>query len=125
MLSLAHCTAGLQASSQVSVQMREQAIAEASLPAAAAAAFPEGSIIDETDYLDYARYYEEYDDDEEVEDFYFSPAAGRARVVIGNRRHGPNGYLSAGRMQARPAPPPPHAKVASVAGSVVLEQAYR
>ena len=103
--------------------MREQAIAEASLPvaAAAAAAFLEGSIIDETDYLDYARYYEEYDDDEEVEDFYFSPAAGRARVVIGNRRHGPNGYLSAGRMQARPAPPPPQAKVGSMVGSVVLE----
>lgn len=68
---------------------------------------PQGSVIDETDYVDYARYYQEFDDEEEVEDYYYSSAAGRARIVIGNRRHGPNGYMSSGRMQARPNPPQP------------------
>ena len=82
-----------------SVQMKEQTAAVNS------SGRPVGAIIDESDYIDYARYYQEYDDDEEVEDYYFSSAAGRARVVIGNRRHGPNGYLSSGRMQARPTPP--------------------
>ena len=71
----------------------------------------EGSVIDENDYQDYARYYEEYDDDEEVADYYFSSAAGRARISIGNRRHGPNGFMSSGRMRARPTPPPPQGKV--------------
>ena len=84
---------------QHSVQMKEQTAAVNS------SGRPVGAIIDESDYIDYARYYQEYDDDEEVEDYYFSSAAGRARVVIGNRRHGPNGYLSSGRMQARPTPP--------------------
>lgn len=51
-----------------------------------------------------AQFEDEYEDDE-VEDFYFSSAAGRARVTIGNRRWGENGYVAAGRMQARPAPP--------------------
>lgn len=59
------------------------------------------------DYIDYAQYYEEYDDDEEVENYYYSSAAGRARIVLGNRRHGPNGYIASGRMQARPVPQPP------------------
>ena len=97
------------------VQMREQAIAEATalrpFSAGRAGTFPEGSVIDESDYGDYARYYDEYDDDEEVEDYYFSAAAGRARVVLGNRRHGPNGFISSGRLQARPAPTPPPSKV--------------
>ena len=83
--------------------MKEQKVAAASV--AARRQLVEGSIIDESDYVDYARYYQEYDDDEEVEDYYYSSAAGRARIVIGNRRHGPNGYLSSGRMQARPNPP--------------------
>lgn len=62
-----------------------------------------------------ARYYEEYDDDEEVADYYFSSAAGRARVVIGNRRNGPNGFISSGRMQARPiVAPASRAKVAFI-----------
>ena len=80
-------------------------MAEASLPESlrgAASRDQGGSVIDESDYQDYGRYYAEYDDDEEVEDYYFSSAAGRARVVIGNRRHGPNGFLSSGRIQARP-----------------------
>ena len=33
----------------------------------------EGSVIDENDYQDYARYYEEYDDDEEVADYLLLP----------------------------------------------------
>jgi len=44
---------------------------------------------------------DEYDDEEE--DYYFSAAAGRARVVLGNRRFGDGGVLAAGRMRARPA----------------------
>lgn len=46
---------------------------------------------------------QEYDDDEAVEDYYFSAAAGRARIVLGNRRFGENGYVSSGRAYARPA----------------------
>ena len=48
----------------------------------------------------------EYDlaEDEEIESFYFSSAAGRARVLLGNRRHGEGGFISGGRRQARPAP---------------------
>lgn len=38
----------------------------------------------------------------QVEDFYFSSAAGRARIVLGNRRWGENGYVASGRQQARP-----------------------
>lgn len=37
----------------------------------------------------------------QVEDFYFSSAAGRARIVLGNRRWGENGYVASGRQQAR------------------------
>lgn len=90
---------------QEHLKMKEQAMAEASLPESlrgGASRDQGGSVIDESDYQDYGRYYAEYDDDEEVEDYYFSSAAGRARVVIGNRRHGPNGFLSSGRIQARP-----------------------
>ena len=54
------------------------------------------------DWSDYSRYFEEYDEDEEVENYYFSAAAGRARIVLGNRRWGENGYVSAGRQHARP-----------------------
>ena len=45
---------------------------------------------------------EAFDDEE---DFYFSPAAGRARIVLGNRRFGDGGVLAAGRRAARPALP--------------------
>ncbi|KAK9905509.1 hypothetical protein WJX75_001177 [Coccomyxa subellipsoidea] len=56
------------------------------------------------DSADYSRFEEQYEDDEEVEAFYFSSAAGRARIV-GNRRFGENGFIASGRMQARPVPP--------------------
>lgn len=59
---------------------------------------------------DYRRFEEQYEDDEEVEDFYFSSAAGRLRIV-GNRRFGENGFISSGRMQARPVPQPRPSKV--------------
>ena len=42
----------------------------------------------------------------QVEDYYFSAAAGRARIVVGNRRWGESGYVASGRMQARPVGPP-------------------
>jgi hypothetical protein len=45
---------------------------------------------------------QEYDDDEAVEDYYFSAAAGRARIVLGNRRFGETGFVSSGRSYARP-----------------------
>ncbi|KAK9819182.1 hypothetical protein WJX81_004272, partial [Elliptochloris bilobata] len=73
------------------------------LNAADAAAIAEAATL--RDPNDYGRYYEEYDDDEEVEAFYFSAAAGRARITLGNRRFGNNGYIASGRMQARPAQP--------------------
>lgn len=38
----------------------------------------------------------------QVEDFYFSSAAGQARIVLGNRRWGENGYVASGRQQGRP-----------------------
>lgn len=44
-------------------------------------------------------------EDEEIEAFYFSSAAGRARVVLENRRFGAGGYVAAGRRHARPVPP--------------------
>lgn len=42
------------------------------------------------------------DEDEAIEQYYFSAAAGRARVVLGNRRWGENGAVKAGRQYARP-----------------------
>lgn len=62
------------------------------------------------DWQDYGRFYDEYDDDEEVENYYFSAAAGRARIILGNRRWGENGFVSSGRMQARPVAPARPAK---------------
>lgn len=35
------------------------------------------------------------------EDYYFSPAAGKARVVLGNRRWGENGFVRAGHLRAK------------------------
>lgn len=37
----------------------------------------------------------------QVEAYYFSSAAGHKRI-LGNRRFGENGFISSGRMQARP-----------------------
>jgi hypothetical protein len=50
---------------------------------------------------DWADMYEDYldaelEEDEEFESYYFSSAAGRARVVLGNRRWGEGGYMRAG-----------------------------
>eukprot|EP00877_Chromochloris_zofingiensis_P000772 jgi/Chrzof1/10696/Cz05g09050.t1 len=56
---------------------------------------------------DWADLYEDYvdaelEEDEEIENYYFSSAAGSARVVLGNRRLGGGGYMRSGRMYARP-----------------------
>ncbi|KAI3434680.1 hypothetical protein D9Q98_002744 [Chlorella vulgaris] len=67
------------------------------------------SLIEESrlaDQMAWQEYAGDYDlaEDEEIESFYFSSAAGRARVLLGNRRHGEGGFISGGRRQARPAP---------------------
>jgi hypothetical protein len=56
---------------------------------------------DNSDAHDWADMYEDYldaelEEDEEIESYYFSSAAGRARVVLGNRRWGEGGYMRAG-----------------------------
>lgn len=56
---------------------------------------------DDIDARDWADMYEDYldaelEEDEEIESYYFSSAAGRARVVLGNRRWGEGGYMRAG-----------------------------
>lgn len=56
---------------------------------------------DDMDARDWADMYEDYldaelEEDEEIESYYFSSAAGRARVVLGNRRWGEGGYMRAG-----------------------------
>ncbi|KAF3643928.1 RING/U-box superfamily protein isoform 2 [Capsicum annuum] len=45
-------------------------------------------------------YFYAYEDDEELEDFHFSSSPS---LRIGNRRWGDNGYVRAGRQEARPA----------------------
>lgn len=73
-------------------------------PCARSSSLLEDSILqDEYAWHDYA---DEYDlaEDEELEAFYFSSAAGRARILLGNRRFGEGGFLSSGRRQARPVP---------------------
>lgn len=47
----------------------------------------------------------ELEEDEAIEDFYYSSAAGRARIVLGNRRWGHGGFMRSGRMFARPVNP--------------------
>lgn len=56
------------------------------------------------DHMAWQEYAADYDlaEDEEIEQYYFSSAAGRARVVLGNRRYGEGGFISGGRRQARP-----------------------
>jgi len=71
-------------------------------PCARSSSLLEDSILqDEYAWHDYA---DEYDlaEDEELEAFYFSSAAGRARILLGNRRFGEGGFMSSGRRQARP-----------------------
>lgn len=72
----------------------------------AAALLDDSRLADDNAWQDYA---DEYDlaEDEEIEAFYFSSAAGRARVTLGNRRFGEGGYIAGGRRQARPVPTPP------------------
>lgn len=53
-------------------------------------------------FTDYDPYYRDMDDVDEVEDYYFSAAAGQARIVLGNRRLGENGFIASGRRQATP-----------------------
>ncbi|KAL4441859.1 hypothetical protein ABPG77_003775 [Micractinium sp. CCAP 211/92] len=65
------------------------------------------SLIEESrmaDHMAWQEYAADYDlaEDEEIEQYYFSSAAGRARVVLGNRRYGEGGFISGGRRQARP-----------------------
>ncbi|KAL4433938.1 hypothetical protein ABPG75_000379 [Micractinium tetrahymenae] len=65
------------------------------------------SLIEESrlaDNMAWQEYAADYDlaEDEEIEQYYFSSAAGRARVVLGNRRYGEGGFISGGRRQARP-----------------------
>lgn len=56
---------------------------------------------DSAEARDWADLYEDYldaelEEDEEIESYYFSSAAGRARVVLGNRRWGEGGFMRAG-----------------------------
>lgn len=76
-------------------------------------AFDHGSaalLLEESTTADDLAWHEYADDldlaeDDVIEEFYFSAAAGRARVTIGNRRFGEGGYIASGRRQARPKPP--------------------
>ncbi|KAK4339121.1 hypothetical protein RND71_040583 [Anisodus tanguticus] len=58
---------------------------------------------DDMDYL----YAYAYEDEEELEDFYFTSSPS---LRIGNRRWGDNGYVRAGRQEARPAHRPPNSQ---------------
>ena len=50
-----------------------------------------------------ADYFEsEFAEDEAIEDYYFSSSAGPSRITVGNRPHGPGGFLRAGHRCARP-----------------------
>lgn len=83
---------------------RAQWFTETLRPCARSSSLLEDSILqDEYAWHDYA---DEYDlaEDEELEAFYFSSAAGRARILLGNRRFGEGGFMSSGRRQARPVP---------------------
>lgn len=76
------------------IQSRGSSSGTLSVAVAAAAA-------DDDDSRDWADLYEDYldaelEEDEEIESYYFSSAAGRARVVLGNRRWGEGGYMRAG-----------------------------
>lgn len=54
------------------------------------------------DWADFYEDYEQPDEDEEVEAFYFSSRAGRARITLGNRRLGENGYMQSGALIGTP-----------------------
>lgn len=68
--------------------------------AATAAAAEDGEARDWADmYEDYLD--AELEEDEEIESYYFSSAAGRARVVLGNRRWGEGGFMRAGKQSCK------------------------
>jgi len=66
------------------------------------------ALLEDAKHADDTAWMDEYDEDcywkedEEMEAFYFSSAAGKARIVLGNRRFGQGGYISGGHRQARP-----------------------
>ena len=80
---------------------------------AAAAAATAGTESGGEGGTDWADLYEhlldaELEEDEEMESYYFSSAAGRARVVLGNRRLGEGGFMRAGaHTKLTPAGPEP------------------
>lgn len=79
---------------RMNVQAKGKAVSAAMAAAGATPGLPDDYDFEEEDYED---------PDDEIEAYYFSGAAGRARVVIGNRRGGENGFIRGGRMLARPA----------------------
>jgi hypothetical protein len=64
--------------------------------------FEDAKIADDTKWMDEFDEDEYWEEDEKMEAFYFSSAAGKARIVLGNRRFGQGGYISGGYRQARP-----------------------
>lgn len=62
----------------------------------------EAKLADETAWQEDYDEDEYWEEDEKMEAFYFSSAAGKARIVLGNRRFGSGGYISGGRRLARP-----------------------
>ena len=66
------------------------------------------ALLEDAKHADDTAWMDEYDEDcywkedEEMEAYYFSSAAGKARIVLGNRRFGQGGYISGGHRQARP-----------------------
>ncbi|GAX83663.1 hypothetical protein CEUSTIGMA_g11088.t1 [Chlamydomonas eustigma] len=83
-----------------------------------ASSFDQEHAYDEDDY--------EYDDEveDEEESYYFSSASGRARVVLGNRRFGENGFVRGGRLMARPvqSPGPSYSAASSSSSSASSKQ---
>ena len=64
--------------------------------------FEEAKIADDTAWQEDYDEDEYWEEDEKMEAFYSSSAAGKARIVLGNRRFGAGGYVSGGHRQARP-----------------------
>lgn len=64
--------------------------------------FEEAKLADDTAWQEDYDEDEYWEEDEKMEAFYFSSAAGKARIVLGNRRFGSGGYISGGRRLARP-----------------------
>ena len=64
--------------------------------------FEEAKLADDTAWQEDFDEDEYWEEDEKMEAFYFSSAAGKARIVLGNRRFGSGGYISGGHRQARP-----------------------